>query len=433
MTETFQSRIEKAGALLDDGKFELCLQAMRRLFLEDPENTEIISLFSRYAKNLSQQSLATALDKLLDVKESGSIDEHPQELFEAAYHLVGARHFEIGRHLLERCLTKVPANITVRYELAFSQMSLGEYDDAIANFEQVCKLEEDFDTVLNLSACYALLRDTKKVEECIKKLEKLASDDDEKAEVAHRKMILNRLNYLRKKKQFTKQDWFFVLYGTVLLGYKVASPANINVKPVVDAYDVLVPNHNYKIIAATLAVLKGVLRGLELAPEGIEYYNLLAKPMAQVEARIFDIDYENYTGPDRPDYALMLMNNAEEIIGPHQAFVENCDNRAIFSYALDPDLPLPVVPDIIGHLGQIRFPWDNDIRVQTDPDYSEKMLAEAMPQILELTNNMENDAEVIGTITDTVLYYSDKREMLVLQNSEVISRRPEFTAEIHDI
>ncbi len=433
MTESFQSRIEKAGALLDDGKFDLCLSTMKSIWLNAPENAEIISLFSRYARALNQNELAIALERLADkVKSAKTLDENPQEVFEAAYHLVGQRYFDIGRNLLQKCLDKFPANNTVRYELAFAQMSLGQFKEAIGNFEQVVKLEEDFDTVLNLSACYALTRDLKNVENTIRRLEKLASDQEEKNEIAHRKMILKRLHFMASKKEFNKQDWFFVLYGTILLGYKAPSQANTNVGPQVDAFDVLVPNHNMKAIAGTLAVLKGVLRGLEIEPEAIEYYNTYAKPLAQVEARLFDLTVENYTGPDRPDYALMLMNSADEIVGPHQAFVENCDNRAIFAYSLNLDVPLPVTPDIVGHLGQIRLPWDNDIKMSDDPEHSNKILAEAMPRILEIASHMENDAEVIGTITDTVLYYNPKLEMLSVQNSQKIHRRPEFTAEIHD-
>lgn len=434
MTESFQSRIEKASALLDDGKFDLCLSTMKSIWLNAGENSELISLFSRYAKTLNQNNLAQALERLSEkVKNSNTaIDENPQEVFEAAYHLVGERYFDIGRNLLQKCLDKFPANNTVRYELAFAQMSLGQFKEAIENFEHVLKLEEDFDTVLNLSACYALVRDLKNVEQTIKRLEKLASDDEEKNEITHRKMILKRLHFMASKKAFNKQDWFFVLYGSILLGYKAPSQANTKVDPLVDAFDVLVPNHNLKAIAGTLAVLKGVLRGLEIEPEAIEYYNTYAKPLAQVEARLFDISEDNYTGPDRPDYAIMIMNNAEEIVGPHQAFIENCDNRATFAYALNPDIPLPVTPDIIGHLGQIQLPWDNDIRMSEDPEHSTKILAEAMPKILEIASHMENDAEVIGTITDTVLYYNPKREMLSVQNSEIIKRRPEFTAEIHD-
>lgn len=433
MTESFQSRIEKAGALLDDGKFDLCLSTMKSIWLNAPENAEIISLFSRYARALNQNELAMALERLAEkVKTSNGLDENPQEVFEAAYHLVGQRYFDIGRNLLQKCLDKFPANNTVRYELAFAQMSLGQFKEAIGNFEQVVKLEEDFDTVLNLSACYALTRDLKNVENTIRRLEKLASDQEEKNEIAHRKMILKRLHFMASKKEFNKQDWFFVLYGTILLGYKAPSQANTNVGPQVDAFDVLVPNHNMKAIAGTLAVLKGVLRGLEIEPEAIEYYNTYAKPLAQVEANLFDITVENYTGPDRPDYALMLMNSADEIVGPHQAFLENCDNRATFAYSLNLDVPLPVTPDIVGHLGQIRLPWDNDIKMSDDPEHSNKILAEAMPRIREIASHMENDAEVIGTITDTVLYYNPKLEMLAVQNSQKIPRRPEFTAEIHD-
>ncbi len=433
MTESFQSRIEKAGALLDDGKFDLCLSTMKSIWLNAPENGEIISLFSRYARALNQNELAVALERLADkVKIAKTIDENPQEVFEAAYHLVGQRYFDIGRNLLQTCLDKFPANNTVRYELAFAQMSLGQFKEAILNFEQVVKLEEDFDTVLNLSACYALTRDLKNVENTIRRLEKLASDQEEKNEIAHRKMILKRLHFMASKKEFNKQDWFFVLYGTILLGYKVPSQANTNVGPQVDAFDVLVPNHNMKAIAGTLAVLKGVLRGLEIEPEAFEYYNTYAKPLAQAEARLFDLTVENYTGPDRPDYALMLINSADEIVGPHQAFLENCDNRATFAYSLNLDVPLPVTPDIVGHLGQIRLPWDNDIKMSDDPEHSNRILAEAMPRILEIATHMENDAEVIGTITDTVLYYNSKLEMLNAQNSQKIPRRPEFTAEIHD-
>ena len=153
-------------------------------------------------------------------------------------------------------------------------------------------------------------------------------------ELQHRKYVLKRQEQLRKKNNMTRRDWLYILYGSMLL-YDPDEEQEDKAER---------GTESYKKIASTLMVLKGVLEGLRLAPEAVEFYGTNSRPLAAIIARLFDLPLSGYQGPDRPDHALMLIEWAPEIIGPHKSFVPNDKNRSVFSYGLPTAMPLPLIP-----------------------------------------------------------------------------------------
>ena len=173
-------------------------------------------------------------------------------------------------------------------------------------------------------------------------------------------------------------------------------------------------------------ILKGVLEGLSLVPEAVEFYNPNSRPLAAVLARLFDTQLDSYRGPDRPDRALLVMDWATDIIGPHNVFVGNMPNRSIFAFGITKTEALPVVPDIVAKFtNNLNLPWtERDGQV---PDIAPE---DAIPQILEVAWNLESDPEVLRAIQNTVEYYEDKRALLVMGNCAQFPQRGEYSAEV---
>jgi hypothetical protein len=250
----------------------------------------------------------------------------------------------------------------------------------------------------------------------IARLEKLAKDEDEKLELAHRKVVLQRLDKLRWKPELSNRDWLYALYGTVVLRQD-SDTTGSDTEPLVE---------NYKSIAATMLVAKGVLEGLRHSPEVVEFYSPNSRPLAAVLARLLDVPLESYKGPDRPDRALMVIDWGSEIIGPHEAFSINSANRSIFAYGLSKTEPLPLTPDMVGHFAfGLKLPWsylDSSQPGAVDPE-------SAIPEILERAWDLESNPDIVKAINDTVEYYSDKHDSIVLGNTR-FPQRPEFSAEV---
>jgi hypothetical protein len=123
---------------------------------------------------------------------------------------------------------------------------------------------------------------------------------------------------------------------------------------------------------------------------------------------------------------LLTLSWTTDIIGPHQAFIQNSENRSIFAYALTPSEPLPLVPDIIGCLAQdITMPWEGD--------KSPKDLERLVENILERAFALEASPELIQEIQEAIDYYHDKRDLLVFNNCKAFPNRPEYTAEVPNL
>jgi hypothetical protein len=172
-----------------------------------------------------------------------------------------------------------------------------------------------------------------------------------------------------------------------------------------------------------LLIVKGILEGMRIEYEAIEYYNTAARPLARVLAELMEVQCNSYMGPDRPDRALLLLTWAPEIIGPHGAFIEHLETRSIFAYGLNWAEPLPVAPEICGRLAHMTpVPW-----TETSKEQSEDKIFDS---ILQSARTLESDPEIIKKIQDAVQYYESKQPLLVLNNTKAFPNRPEYTAEI---
>ncbi|HMP50433.1 MAG TPA: hypothetical protein PKD05_02670 [Candidatus Melainabacteria bacterium] len=426
-----EEELKKATTLLEEGRHEKCLEVLRQCWLKNPEDAKTVELLSRLMKDADQEELSNSLKALSGNKTASGQDEHldlekePEKVFEAGYKLIDIREFELAEMLLKKASAMAPDDPTVHYELGFAMMSQAKYAQAARHFELVRKIEEDFDTVLNLSACYSLARDFKKSKELINRLEKLAVTDEEKYEYQHREFVLKRQEQLKKKTVLTRRDWLYILYGSILLFDPEEEDDDGQPKAERKSTE------SYKKIASTMMVLKGLLEGLRLAPEAVEFYSPTSRPLSAVLARLFDLPLGHYQGPDRPDHALLLMDWAPEIIGPHKTFVPNDKNRSLFCYGLPTSMPLPLIPDLVGHFDDhIVLPWKGESRATLDDTDTEKDPEEVIPEILERAFNLESDPDILKIIHESISYYVDKREYLVLHNSENFPHRPEYSAEV---
>jgi len=414
--------ITKARDLLKDGKLDLCMTELKNFWLSNPSSPEAVELCADIMDQANRAEAAQAMTRLKEALEGGKEDDerqlehHSTAAFEAGYHLIDSREYELAIMLLQSCLAQQPLDSTLHYELGFAHMSTCNYEDAIQHFQIARKNQDDFDTTLNLSVCFALSRKLKEAKDSVGVLRKLASTEEEKHELHHREIVIKRLERLQRKKQLTERDWLYALYGTVEL-----HPSDSTAGTTTPA-----SKETFKSIAVTLQTLKGVLEGLSLVPEAIEFYNPDSRPLAAVLARLFDVQLDSYRGPDRPDHALLVMDWASDIIGPHEAFVRNAPNRSMFAFGLSRREALPVVPDIVARFtNQLILPW-----VERDGNVPETTPENAIPEILERAWNLESDPDILQTINDIVEYYNDKRELLVVANCAQFPQRAEYTAEV---
>ncbi|MBX9670005.1 MAG: hypothetical protein K2X93_20560 [Candidatus Obscuribacterales bacterium] len=412
--------LANARALLKEGHNDASLAELRGYWLDHPNSIEAIELCALVMDEFNRAEAAQALTQLKEAlsenSEKATLEDHPRAAFAAGYFMISTREYQLAVMLLTSCLASQPLDSTLNYELGFALMTIKKYEDAVEHFLIARKGEDDFDTSCNLAVCYSLLRKVKETKDTIGLLKKLAKTEDEKYELRHREIILKRLERLQRKKSLTERDWLYALYGTVeLLPQDVTTSATIKDE-----------KESYRSVASTLLILKGVLEGLSLVPEAIEFYNPYSRPLAAALARLYDIPLESYKGPDRPDHALLVLDWASDIIGPHAVFSGNMSNRSIFAYGLTPNDSLPLVPDIVARfLDNIDLPWS-----KTDGDDGKPTPEDAIPQILERAWNMESDPEILKIVQETVEYYMDKRELIVINNCAQFPQRAEYTAQV---
>jgi tetratricopeptide (TPR) repeat protein len=402
--------LDKARTLLEQGQLEKCREVLKHYWLDNTFDRDTVALYVELTKEMGKLDVSEKLANLHEkLGESLAPYKHHQEIFEAGWALVEIRQHELAAMLLKELYKELPDDPQVNYELGFALMSSRKFKEAKRHFAQVANGGPDFDAVLNLCVCETLDRNTEGAKRLIQELESLVSEEEEKLELEHRKVVLHRLETLNHKKVLTLRDWFYILYGSVLL--------RPNIKPEFLKEDI-------SKVASTMVVLHGFLEGMSCEVEAMEYYSLKTKPMVSALAQSTNVPFDAYKGPNRPDSALLLMCWTTDILGPHQVFIENAPNRHLFAYALNPDEPLPIVPDIIGCLAEdLRMPWEGkEISVREQ----EKVVA----QIMDRFATLQSQPELVNEAQEAVAYYSDKRAWLVFQNSENLKQRPEYTAEL---
>lgn len=406
------SELGQARRLFDQGLLEQCRTATAKIWLTNPYDQEAVQLFAELVRELGREEIAVKLDNFAK-KLDGQIAPYKnhQEIFEAGYALVEICQHELASMLLKELHRELPDDPLVNYELGFSLMSLKRFKEARKYFAQAANLKDDFDALLNLCVCETLERNCEGARRLIEEMSSLAKSDDEKLELAHRKLVLARLETLSSKKQLNSRDWLYALYGSILLRPAIA-PQELK--------------DDISQVASMLVILRGLLAGLSIETEAVEYYSLRSRPITTALSQLMEVTFDAYRGPDRPDQVMLLMCWTTDIIGPHGAFIENNLKRSLFAYGLSPTEPLPLVPDIIGCLAHdIIMPWEG-------ADHSNKDIFALTEQIYARACDLESDPSLLRETQEAVEYYGGKRQMLVLGNADAFPNRPEYTAELPD-
>lgn len=423
---TIETPLKKAEQLLMDGALEQSLSVIRTYWLENPEDGKAATLLAEVMKEGGRLELAKKLETLgmrLAPSENG-LKPGPQELFEAGFGLIDIRQHELAVMLLNRCAQLLQGEPTVNYELGFALMSLRRFQEAIPHFEYVAAKAPDFDTLLNLSACYTLTRHPQEVKGILQKIESLKLDTEQSLELTHRKLVLRRLESMADKPQMNSRDWVFVLYGSILLRQATRSQ---------------IIKEDPASIGSMLALLKGLLDGLYVDFEVVEFYGSQSRPLARALAELLEIPFDSYKGPDRAEKALLTMTWASDIIGPHKSFANTEERRSLFCYSLTWDEPLPLVPEIVGCLGYDEpMPWRNqnssiataDSVSVFDEQEFDNVVESSYKSILYNARDLEGDPSMIHSVQEAVDYYTDKTSLLMLGNSSIFPYRSEYTAEL---
>lgn len=430
--------LTKAKAHLNERHFDRCFVQLQSYWLENPDDTEAVKLFAELMQKVDKKDLAALLNKLA---EENNLAEDAQTLFEVAFHLIDERAHDLAVMLLERCVKLVPDEATVNYELGFALMSQKKYDKAVAYFEQAARAEKNFDLVLNQVVCYIMLRQIANADKAIAELSKLAQSEDELIQLGQQKLVSERFKLVEKKASFDARDWYYVLYGGLLL------------QGAGGASDCCEGDHgshehqakDYHKIAETLCALSQLLSEIKEKFVAIEYYNQDAKPIAACLADLMSLPVESYQGPDRSGRALLVIAWAAEVIGPHKSFIELDDKRTIFSLALSADDLLPLAPEIVGLISDIPFaPWSNPLENDLSlfgtgyepalpeaelEDTRKKEVERATEKLIEQAKELNKAQSVL---TKELLQFLDAkmRSKLLLCNQTISKQRPEYSAEI---
>lgn len=405
----------EAQYLFESGQYEKCREKLTNMWLQSAYDRPVIELYSQLLQEIGQTDSARRLQNLATkLAEPLPPYKHHQELFEAGYALVDLRQHGLAAMLLTELVKELPDDVLVNYELGFSLMCLKQFMSAARHFEKARTGDgaEDFDVLLNLCVCHTLACNLAAAQETLKSLGTLAKSDEEKQELAHRRMVLKRLEAVlssKGKRPLNDRDWLFILYGSILLrkGKRLGT----------DKVDL-------KHVASTLVVLKTFLHGFSVEEEGVEYYSLRSKPLSTVFGDLIECPVDAYRGPDRPDKCLLMMCWTTDILGPHQVFIPNSESRGIFAYAISPDEPLPVIPDILGYIADdLIMPWEGK-------ELNHREMELKIEELQSKARDMEADPDLIQEAQDALDYYMEKRDLLVFGNSQSFATRPEYTAEL---
>lgn len=438
-----QSELQRAEQLMAARDYAQALTILREHWLANPRDRKAVHLLSRLMKALGKADLSGSLYKLAESDQA--LEEDVQNLFEAGFKLIDEHELQLAVMLLERCASKLPDESVINYELGFALMSLHRFSAAIKYFERSLSTNNDFDTKLNLCVCYTMERQTFKANELIKELETIASNDEERDEVSHRKLVMKRLEMLQPKARLSPRDWLFVLYGSVILHDPAMEDLRKAIKTGVftgitfDTTRDSAPAGalSYKDVAWTLLVLEKLFMNLGYEFDVIEFYSPLSRPLAEAMSHLMELPVRSFGGEESKDRALMIMAWGPNIIGPHKSFIQNSKRRVLFAYGLSTLQPLPLTPDVVGELGpDIIVPWAESKEEETQFyksdgfDMPDNTQVTAIDRILQEIAELESRPEIIQQVEEIAHYYKPKRDLIVMGNPQTFPQRPEYSAEI---
>lgn len=394
--------LAEAERFFKSKKYDACFSELKSYWLENPNDVEAVKLFSELMKDLEHKDLSASFAALCTA--DNKVTDDPKLLFETGFRLIDNRQYELATLLLKRCAEIVPDDPALNYELGFVLMLQKKFSEAIRYLERSFAHEMNFDTALNLGACFALCRRINDARGLMTRMTTLAETDEERAAVIEHENTLKRLEHFAGQADLDDRDWAYVLYGSVLLETEDA-----NDQPDLDS------------LAKTILLLKKFIEANQTDLTTIEFFNLKARPLAQCLASVLKLPVQSYKGPGQTGKALTIIANGDDIVGPHRSFLTNSDERALFVYSLGFE-PLPVTMELIGKLADVTLPWDNEGELSEFKANSEKLL-EAVAA-LEAKDVLEEQAQTL------IAYYQKKNSLLFWRNGKMYGERPQYTAEI---
>ncbi|MBX9878255.1 MAG: hypothetical protein K2Y22_07325 [Candidatus Obscuribacterales bacterium] len=394
--------LKEAQRCFLEKKYDECFFHLKTHWIENFDDMEAVKLFSDLMKALEHKDLSASFTSLCT--DEGKVTDDPKLMFETGYKLIDTRQYELAALLLKRCAAIVPDDPALNYELGFVLMLQKKFSEAIFYLEKSFAHEMTFDTALNLGACFALCRRMNDARELLVRMTTLAETEQEKAAVVEHEHILKRLEHFAGQSEMDARDWAYVLYGSVLL----------------DAVSLESQLEDYKSIAGILVQLKNFLKSSSDITV-IEYFNLKARPIAECLAGMLKLPVQNYKGPLQSGKALTVIANGDDIIGPHRSFLPLSEERTLFVYSLGLE-PLPLIMELIGKLPDVLLPWDNDEQLTDFKASSEKLL--------NAVGKINGNEAVSASAQKLFAYYQKKKSLLLWNNAETYSERPQYTAEI---
>lgn len=430
---TMDDALKHAEQLAAGGDTVASFDKVRTFWLTHPNDARAPRVLAAIVKKSGRDQLADQLTRLSD--SSDLLEDDPQKFFDAGYELINERQFQLAAMLLERAVRLCPDEPVIRYELGFALMAIKRFADAIPHFEHTLQLAEDFDTHLNLSVCYTLQRDVEKSRGHLERLTVLAETTDTSAvggkeeiqkELANRRFVLRRLELLSAKPMLNARDWYFILYGGLLLADQtLAGMAHADVSG----------NEMHKVAEAVLS-MRGAMEAVGLEFDMIEYHSASARPLAESVGRLLDLPVEPISDFSRTDRTLLVVAWGEELIDSFRQLSRNDGFRTIFAYSIPKESPLPITPDIVAHIqNHCDLPWHKELEEYQERDQGalslpDEAMAAIVDQLLIRCSEVESNPNVIRHSADLFDYFGSKRKLLIVGNQENIKERPEYTAEL---
>ncbi|MBI4533516.1 MAG: hypothetical protein HY711_06175 [Candidatus Melainabacteria bacterium] len=401
---------------------EAALTCLKERWLKNPEDTQAIRHFLELLQASGKKGLAVHIHRIC--QDPQSFYKNPQTLAEVGFQLIDNRHYDIAAMLLKQCLSLVPDEPFVNYELGFALMLLRKVQEAIPYFEYALVKVDDFDTRLNLAACYISTRQVNKAQEMINSMSAFTLTAQEASELTHQRMVLRRLAELTSKGRLGARDWQYVQYGSLL------------VRPLSKQFatDASLWSETYFDIGTTLLTLRGILDGLGETFELVEFLDSPSEPLATALADVLGTECEPYDRKVRHTPTLLVTTWAGNLIKIYKDLTAHTLERSLFAYGLSSESSLPITPDIVGVLQPACImPWEAGSSTDSFPAAREAKTdtyRDAADKIMSKMHLMKADPEIIKNVQEAVSYYTLKRERLVLGNQGVYPQRPQYRAEV---
>ncbi len=335
-------------------------------------------------------------------------------LVSLTYELINLNDYEIAIIFLQDLLKVLPDDIFLNYEYGFVLLLTGEYRQSMHYFEKVLNKEKSFDTVLNLIIGNIYLLNMDKLTIYQNLLKELASNPDERTELANvNKIILRLQEYPSLKNIKNYRDWLYILYGNILLVDFKSDKAMFNeYKP------------NLVEILTHIYILKRFFEALNISLELFEYFDEDSHILAQLFALIFELPVEKVSTEIKNAKNMLIVSNPHKITEVYHNYNKINNNQIIYFYSLPFSSALPIIPAVVNCItDKLNLPF-------TQISYGTKEYHDLMIKAQDLVNNIETDCNSAIKIQQLIEYYELRQPNLILENQDIFKDYVQYHGEL---